>query len=202
MGSAALKYEMSDSTTAVGAPAAGARIFAFTIAVCAVVVTPNIGDGALATMVDGRVPGNIVAMIEPEPLANAMLTEIDTTLEVEAPAVLALPAMSAKENAPERATELLAGAPGGTIDTAMIRQTLSLSGSTTAPTNRAAVNVKSEAPRLEQFTSSSAVNTNVMVREVELAASATKETTCGAVVSSMVTDTFAVEAPVTVVVAL
>ena len=193
---------MSDSTTAVGAPAVGARIFAFTIAVCAVAVTPAIGVGALAMTVEGRVPGKMVEMIEPEPLAKGMLTEVVTTAEVDAPGVLAFPRTSAKAKEPESVAVLFAGAPGGTIETAITRQMLSLPGSATAPTKRAEVKLKSEAPSVEQFTSSSAVKTNVIVREVELAASATNDTTCGAVVSSMVTETVAVDEPETLVAAL
>lgn len=193
---------MSDSTTAVGAPVAGARIFAFNIAVCDAAGIPTSGVGALAIIVLGSVPGRMVEMIEPDPLVSAIFTDVVTTAEVEAPAVLKFPRTSAKANAPDRVAVLSAGAPGGTIETAMIRQILSLSGSATAPTNRAAVKLKSDAPSVEQFTSSSAVKMNVMVREEEFADSATKDTTWGAVVSSMVTETVADEAPDTVVVAL
>ena len=141
-------------------------------------------------------------MIEPEPLAKEMLTEVVTTAEVDAPEVLAFPRMSAKAKEPESEAVLFAGAPGGTIETAITRQMLSLPGSATAPTKRAEVKLKSEAPSVEQFTSSSAVKTNVIVREVEFAASATNDTTCGAVVSSMVTETVAVDELETLVAAL
>jgi hypothetical protein len=158
--------------------------------------------GALATIVLGKVPGKIFAIIEPDPLVSAMFTVVVTTEAVEAPAVLAFPRTSANAKVADSVAVLLAGAPGGTIETAMIRQLFSLSGSATAPTKRAELKLKSEAPSVEQFTSSSAVKMNVIVREVEFADSATKDTTWGAVVSSMVTETVADEAPDTVVVAL
>jgi len=71
---------MSDSTKAVGAPAVGAKIFALSIAVCALVVTPLRGVGAFAMTVAGKVPGKSVEMIEPEPLETGMFTEIEATL--------------------------------------------------------------------------------------------------------------------------
>jgi hypothetical protein len=147
------------------------------MAVCAVEVTPESGVGALATTVEGKVPATSVEMIEPEPLVRGMLTDVDTTAAVDAPAVLELPRTSAKAKTPDKVAELFAGAPGGTIETAIIRQTLSLSGSAIAPTKRAEVKLKSDAPSVEQFTSSSAVKMKVMVRVVEVADSATKDTT-------------------------
>ena len=116
---------MSDSTTAVGAPDTAAKIFAFNIAVCDADGTPASGEGAFATIVAGIVPGKMLAMIEPEPVESAMFTEVDATLAIAAPGVVALPTASANAKLPERAAVELAAAPGGTIDTAMIRQTSS-----------------------------------------------------------------------------
>ena len=150
---------MSDSTTAVGAPAVGAKIFAFTIAVCAVAVTPANGVGAFATTVAGKVPGNMVAMIEPEPLASGILTDVVATLAVVEPATVALPVTSAIENALEMVAVELTADPGATVATAITRQTLSSLGSTDAPTNLAPVKLKSAAASVLQLIGSSAVST-------------------------------------------
>ena len=168
---------MSDSTTAVGAPAAGARIFAFNIAVCEAAGTPASGVGALATIVLGKVPGKMFAMIEPDPLAKGMFTETLATLCVAAPGVDALPRVSAKENAFEIVADELTAEPGATVETAMTRQTSSWSGSATAPTNRAPVKLKSAAVRVLQFTGSFAVKTKVKVRVVDDAVSGTNDKT-------------------------
>ena len=150
---------MSDSTTAVGAPAVGAKIFALTIAVCAVAVTPDIGVGAFATTVAGNVPGSMVAIIEPEPLASGMFTDVVATLAVVEPTAVALPVTSAIENAFEMVAVELTADPGATVATAITRQTLSSLGSTDAPTNLAPVKLKSAAASVLQLIGSSAVST-------------------------------------------
>ena len=150
---------MSDSTTAVGAPAVGAKIFAFTMAVCAVAVTPASGVGAFATTVAGKVPGSMVAMIEPEPLDRGMFTDVVATLALVAPGVVALPSASEIENALEMVAVEFTADPGATVATAMTRQTLSSLGSTDAPTNRAPVKLKSAAESVLQSSGSFAVST-------------------------------------------
>ena len=150
---------MSDSTKAVGAPAVGAKIFALTIAVCAVEVTPLRGVGAFATTVAGNVPGKRVEMIEPDPLETGMFTETEATLWLAAPGVEALPRTSESENAPEMVADELTAEPGATVATAITRQTLSSLGSTVAPTNRAPEKPKSAADSVLQSIGSSAVNT-------------------------------------------
>ena len=113
---------MSDSTTAVGAPETGAKIFAFTMAVCDAAGTPLRGVGALAIMVAGIVPGKMLAIIEPEPVERAMLTEVVATLAMAGPGAVVLPSKSANAKLPESAAVELAAVPGATIDTAIIRQ--------------------------------------------------------------------------------
>jgi hypothetical protein len=174
---------------------------ALTIAVCAVEVTPESGVGAFATTVEGKVPATSVEMIEPEPLVSGTFTDVVATLAVVAPAAVAFPRTSATENAPEIVADVLTAAPGATVATAITRQTLSSLGSTEEPTNRAPEKLKSAAFKVLQSIGSFAVKTKVSVRVVELADSATKETTCGGVLSGTATVTVRLAPAVTVVLA-